>query len=294
MLFVLSASSLVVCTDEAIDEPPLSGRSPTPEATGLTPSGEPSCPRVVESTVTGTVADPALDEISGMVVGHRLGGVLWVQEDSGNETAVYALKPTGEVVAEVAVDGATNVDWEDLAWAKGHLWIGDIGDNNRKRSKLRVYSFREPGDRGVTSVDAAMVRLRYEDGPHDAEAMFVDPRDERLYLIVKELTRAMSAVYSVSLPEVSPGEVGVLRVVAHIPLSTVTSANLGPAGIAVRNYETALVFPWLDDQTVVSTLEGMPCPASLGSSEAIAQTPDGTALYSIREGVGASIRYVEL
>ena len=238
------------------------------------------------------VAAPALDEISGVVVGHRMEGLLWVEEDSGNEAAVYALKPSGEVVAEVTVDGATNVDWEDLAWAKGRLWVGDIGDNGRDRSQIQVYSFREPADRGVTSVDASVVRLRYQDGPHDAEAMFVDPRDQHLYLIVKQLIEPQSAVYTVALREVRPSEVGVLRQVARVPLSIVTAADLGPAGIAVRNYLTTLVFPWSDDRTIVSTLEGMSCPVSLGSSEAIAQTRDGRALYSIAEGVGPSIRYV--
>jgi hypothetical protein len=74
--------------------------------------------------------------------------------------------------------------------------------------------------------------------------------------------------------------------VARVPLSIVTAADLGPAGIAVRNYLAALVFPWSDDRPVVSTLEGKSCPVSLGSSEAIAQTLDGRALYSISEGKG--------
>ena len=276
MLLVFSASSLVVCTN-GIDtsRPP-----PGPEASA--PPAEPSCPRVVDSTVTGTVADPALDEISGVVVGHRMDGVLWVEEDSGNDAAVYALEPTGEVVAEVTVDGATNEDWEDLAWARGRLWVGDIGDNERERSTIEVYSFREPRDRGVSTVDATTLRLRYEDGPHDAEAMFVDPRDEHLYIIAKQFTEPKSAVYAVRLREVRPGDVGVLRLVARVPLSFVTAADLGPAGIVVRNYLSTLVFPWSADRTIVSTLEGISCPVSLGSSEAIAQTLDGRALYSMR------------
>jgi len=286
MLLVLSASPLVACTN---DRP-----APSPGPEGSAPPAERSCSRVAESTVTGSVADATLDEISGVVVGHRMDGVLWVEEDSGNNAAVYALEPTGEVVAEVTVDGATNEDWEDLAWAKGHLWVGDIGDNERERSEIQVYSFPEPSDRNVTSVDATILRLQYEDGPHDAEAMFVDPRDELLYLIEKQLTEPESAVYAVPLREVRPGEVGVLRLVARVPLSIVTAADLGPAGIAVRNYLTALVFPWSDDRIVVSTLEGKSCPVSLGSSEAIAQTLDGRALYSISEGVGPPIRYVEL
>ena len=210
--------------------------------------------------MTGTVADPALDEISGVVVGHRMEGVLWVEEDSGNDAAVYALEPTGEVVSEVTVDGATNEDWEDLAWARGRIWVGDIGDNERERSTIQVYSFREPRDRGVSTIDATTLRLRYEDGPHDAEAMFVDPRDEHLYIIAKQFTKPKSAVYAVRLREVRSGDVGVLRLVARVPLSFVTAADLGPAGIVVRNYLSTVVFPWSADRTIVSTLEGILMP----------------------------------
>ena len=111
---------------------------------------------------------------------------------------------------------------------------------------------------------------------------------------MKQFIRPESTVYALPLRGVRPGEIGVLRKVSRVPLSFVTAADLGPAGILVRNYLTTLVFPWSDDRTVVSTLEGMSGPVSLGSSEAIAQTRDGRALYSIAEGIGPPIRYVEL
>jgi hypothetical protein len=60
------------------------------------------------------------------------------------------------------------------------------------------------------------VRLRYEDAPHDAGAMFVDPRDEHVYIIVKQFTDPKSAVYTVPLREARPGAVGVLRLVARV------------------------------------------------------------------------------
>ena len=156
-----------------------------------------------------------------------------------------------------------------------------------------MYSFREPEDRGVTSVDATTLRLRYEDGPHDAEAMFVDPRDEHLYVIVKQLTEPESAVYAVPLRGAASGRGRCAPPGRRVPRPDRHRADLGPAGIVVRNYLTTLVFPWSDDRTVVSTLEGLSCPASIGD-EAIAQTGDGGALYSTGEGVGGSIRYVEL
>jgi hypothetical protein len=247
----------------------------------------------VGSTVTGTVRDPTLDEISGVVVGHHLRGVLWVEEDSGNEAAVYALEPTGVLVATVAVVGATNQDWEDLAWADGHLFVGDIGDNERERSEVQVYAFTEPRDRHVSSVEATVLRLRYEDGPRDAEAMFVDARDDTLYVIEKQSVARESTVFAVALDDVRAGSVGVLRAVARVPIPTVTAADLGPAGIVVRNYLVTRVFPWSDDQSVASTLDVMSCPVTLGPSEALAQTADGRGLYSIPEGVRPPIGYTE-
>jgi hypothetical protein len=183
MLLVFSVSSLVACTKDPL--------APSPGPQVSAPPAERSCPRVAESTVTGTIADHALDEISGVVVGHRMDGLLWVVEDSGNDASVYALEPSGEVVAEVIVDGATNEDWADLAWANGRLWVGDIGDD---RSVIHTYSFPEPSDRSLTSVHATIVRLRYEGGRTMPEAMFVDPRDEHVYVIEKQLTQPESAV----------------------------------------------------------------------------------------------------
>lgn len=244
--------------------------------------------------MTGTVRDGGLDEISGVVVGRRMRGVLWVEEDSGNEAAVYALEPTGEVVATVAVAGATNQDWEDLAWAEGRLYVGDIGDNGRERSEVQVYAFAEPRGRDVSSVEATTFQLRYEDGPHDAEAMFVDPRDDTLYVIEKQVGDRESTVFAVALGEMRSGDLGVLRAVTSVSMATVTAADIGPAGIVVRNYLVTRVFPWGDDRSVASTLEGMSCAVALGPSEAIAQTGDGSGLYSIPEGVGAPIGYAEI
>jgi hypothetical protein len=292
MLFACASAALVACT-EPTERSPRSAR-PSPRASTRPSSVQrPACPAVAGSTVTGTVRDPALDEISGVVVGHHLRGVLWVEEDSGNEAAVYAVEPTGKLVATVAVVGATNQDWEDLAWSDGRLFVGDIGDNERERSEVQVYAFAEPRTRDVSSVEASMFRLRYEGGPRDAEAMFVDPRDETLYVIEKQTVAPESTVFAIALDDLLSGTVGVLRPVGRIPMSTVTAADLGPAGIAVRNYLVTRVFRWSEDRTVRSTLDDMSCPVTLGPSEALAQTADGRGLYSIPEGIGAPIAYAE-
>ena len=63
----------------------------------------------------GTISDPRLQEISGIVPvkGHE--SYYWVHNDSGDLPRIFALHESGVVIAEVAVTGAQAVDWEDIA-----------------------------------------------------------------------------------------------------------------------------------------------------------------------------------
>jgi len=80
----------------------------------------------------------SMKEISGLcflndtvLVGHN---------DSGNEPILYFLNLKGQKIHQVEVLDAKNSDWEDItADGKGHLYIGDVGNNNNARKKLRIY-----------------------------------------------------------------------------------------------------------------------------------------------------------
>ena len=80
----------------------------------------------------------SMKEISGLcflndtvLVGHN---------DSGNEPILYFLNLQGQKIHQVEVLEAKNNDWEDItADGKGHLYIGDVGNNNNSRKKLRIY-----------------------------------------------------------------------------------------------------------------------------------------------------------
>jgi hypothetical protein len=71
------------------------------------------------------------------------------------------------------------------------VYIADTGDNIEDRRWVTVYAIPEPrpplgpGDTlRVTGAPAAL-RLRYPDGAHDVEAIYVSPRDTALYLVSK-------------------------------------------------------------------------------------------------------------
>jgi hypothetical protein len=128
-----------------------------------------------------------LPEASGLVASRVTPGRLWAHNDSG-EPEIVALDAKGTVTGRVSIAGAALEDWEALAsGACGNgtcLYIGDIGDNNAKRSEIIIYRVPEPAKAGGSAQVDGVFRASYPDGAHDAEALLVSP-DGRLYIVTK-------------------------------------------------------------------------------------------------------------
>jgi hypothetical protein len=146
---------------------------------------------------TGTLGAAGIRESSGVAVSRAYPGVLWTHNDSDDRPVVYAIDTTGALIATFDVAGASAVDWEDIAlgpcptrW-KGRtcLVIGDIGDNLERRTTVTLYAFPEPNPRAAVSGRRATepalgLRVSYEDGPRDAEALALLP-DARTEILTK-------------------------------------------------------------------------------------------------------------
>jgi hypothetical protein len=214
------------------------------------------------------LSDPRLTELSGLALGHRSPGVLYAQNDSGAAAEFYALDArTGRVLAVCRVPGAHNTDWEDLATGpdpagRWSVWLADIGDNAGSRSEVRIYRVPEPavGPGVVGRVETGrpdVWRLRYPDGPHDAESLVADPVGHRLYVITKALF-GHSEVFAVP-PDPDPARVQPMTVVGSIDFAftgtpggpnpvgqlTATGAGMSADGslLAVRTYTDAYLWP---------------------------------------------------
>jgi hypothetical protein len=147
--------------------------------------------------LSGTFRNPRLVESSGVAVSHAHPGVLWTHNDSGDGPYLYATDLRGSNRGMILVSGARAVDWEDIALgpcplaAGDCLYIGDTGDNLERRASVRIYAVAEPdppvaaGDTLRVTRAARVLALRYPDGPHDVEALFVSPRDTAVYLVSK-------------------------------------------------------------------------------------------------------------
>ena len=81
-----------------------------------------------------------LTETSGL---QMAGNFLWSFNDGGGAAAIYRIDTlTNALLQTVNLAGATNIDWEDIAFDGTNLYIGDIGNNaNGARSDLKIYKF---------------------------------------------------------------------------------------------------------------------------------------------------------
>jgi hypothetical protein len=221
------------------------------------------------------ITDPRLPELSGLVA---VRDKFIAINDGGDQLAVYVLDARCRVV-DVHTAPVDPYDPEDLALAAdGTVWLADTGDNGADRSTVALLALRPDGS-------AAVYRLAYPDGPHDAEALLLAP-DGTPYLVTKEVLGA-SAVYRPAAALVEEGTVGLTKVAAvHVTLTGTPGGPVGRAGqlmitggavsadgrlLALRTYTDAYVWP----------LEGSDVPAALAAAPArvaLPEQPQGEAI----------------
>lgn len=156
--------------------------------------------------VIPVTARASLIENSGATMSIEQPGVLFTINDSGSEPVLFALDTTGADRGAWRISNARNVDWEALSSGPCTLpaadpvsvqrvtrclYIGDVGDNEAKRSFVQIYQVPEPvaQDGGYTgTLTARALTFTYQDGPHDVEAMFIGT-DGSVNLITKRAMR---------------------------------------------------------------------------------------------------------
>jgi hypothetical protein len=241
-------------------------------------------------------------ETSGIVASRDHAGVFWIHNDSGHPAEIYAIDASARVLATLALEGATNQDWEDIAIAASEgvdvLYVGDVGDNLARTSdgamssrggSVRLYRLEEPDPRaGDARVTPSVIELVYPDGPHDCEAIFSDPRTGDLYLLAKVDTGTAGLYRGRTL---SPTEPTRLERVASLEMAAITAADTSSDGarLVVRSYTQIRVF--VVDGDLPSALARAPLrPSARGSAaEAIAFAASGWDLYTIAEGDPATL-----
>ena len=143
----------------------------------------------------GTLQAPPRQESSGLAPSRHSPEILWTHDDSGGAPVLYAVDTNGRNRGSLRVTGVKNDDWEDLASfqrdGKSWLLIADTGDNDARRETIRLHVVEEPAPSRLNPANdievtpAYSLRIRYEDGPRDCEAVAVDAIEGAVYLLSK-------------------------------------------------------------------------------------------------------------
>ena len=215
----------------------------------------------VRADRTGTFEDPRVGESSGVAASRTHAGIFWTVNDSGNDPILFATDTLGADLGAFEVTGAANQDWEDAAvgpcGGSSCVYIADTGDNAEARPEVAIHRVPEPVPgtlaRGVTPAGETL-RVRYPDGPHDVEAMYVDATGD-VHLISKGRTggvlhfRVRGTAWGATEPVVAEA-MGSLPLDPGLSLSDrITGAALSPDGgtAVVRSYRRLHFFAVRDD-----------------------------------------------
>ena len=178
------------------------------------------------------ISDPRIKESSGVVASRRYAGVLWTHNDGGGpkKQVLYAIDRKGNTRASFPVVDVTLHDWEDIAIdSAGHLYIGDIGNNDSKRGALAVYEIDEPNPQvgtGAVSPKHAW-KLNFPGAPFDCESLFV--WKDHGYVVSKVFDKARAQIFRFPLKQAN--EPLTLELVATTQIeSPVTGADISADG----------------------------------------------------------------
>ena len=238
-----------------------------------------------------TFRSPRVTESSGVVVSRAHAGILWTHNDSGDGPYLYATDLRGTDRGAIRVSGAEAIDWEDLSSGPCPtrpgpcLFIGDTGDNLERRSSVTIYAVPEPAPplvpadtQRVTAAAAALV-LRYPDGAHDVEALYVSPRDSAVYLVTKGRSGPVR-LYRVNRGEWRRTGVATAQLVQVLPITPKRSLGRLVTGAAVRTDGTLIAIrTYLDITFFVPAADGRLLPAHrpVCSTRGLDRTGEGVA-----------------
>lgn len=187
-----------------------------------------------------TITDPRIDESSGLAASRRHPGIVYTFNDSGGSARVFALGPDCRTRAALTLGGARNRDWEAMAVTDDGIYVGDIGDNlNGAWPYVVIYRIPEPRVLRTQTLRATAYRVRYADGPRNAETLMINPRDGRVYIASKEFGGSLYEVRG----KLRTGRANIARRVGDAPLYA-TDGAFAPDGrtYVIRTYWDARFF----------------------------------------------------
>lgn len=243
----------------------------------------------------GLVDNPEIDEISGMVTSQLDSDIVWVHNDSGDESRIFLLRKDGTYLKTIQINGASNRDWEDIAYGPGpdenlnYIYIAEIGDNSARYDVKMIYRFPEPSlslENDLDLAQAESISFVYpNDIRMDAETLLLDPWTRDIFIVTKR--EFPVKVYRLPYPQ-STTDTIIAELYGMLPFTSATAGDISKDGkdILIKNYQDIYLWSREDDETLADAFLKQPLRLNYvqePQGEAIAFTQDGNAFYTISE-----------
>ncbi|MEX1000277.1 MAG: hypothetical protein WD000_10045 [Thermodesulfobacteriota bacterium] len=154
-------------------------------------SGAELCGKWGEGQKIGVLDHNLINEASGLQVSRNYTGRLYHINDSGGGNFFYISDIKGDTTQKIRIEGefSKKSDFEDISvgkcFDKSCLFIGDIGDNRATKDFVEIIIVPELEQYGTFVKPLKRIKIKYPDGPHNAEGMAVYPNGD-IYIITKE------------------------------------------------------------------------------------------------------------
>jgi hypothetical protein len=263
--------------------------------------------------LSGNLQDKELNEISGIAASTINDNIFYVHNDSGDTSRFFAITPDGKLHSTIYYQGDPTVrlgalDVEDIAVGPGpdskknYIYLADIGDNAATRSGINIYRVAEQPSwlkTPISNSPAVTLHLKYPDGPHDAEAMMIDPLQKLIYIVTKRSDSV--SVYTTPLAFKANDTLVMtyhnkLFFKGFKPFNWIVAADISKDGkqVLVKSYEKVYYWKRNGNEPVWQTMQAKPQELNYQAEkqgEAIGFTPDGKGYYTTSEGVFAPVYY---
>ncbi len=166
----------------------------------------------------GRIHNRELSEVSGIVKSHINPNVIWLHNDSGHSSRIYAFSTKGDYLRTYELEGIQLIDFEDITRIdyqdESYLLLCDLGGNTKigAKSPAQMILIKEPNITDCQSQtveflsDYTRIDLNFDhiDFKPNIEAAAYNSKAESVYLFTKTLfTNAInSSVYSVDLSKI--------------------------------------------------------------------------------------------
>jgi hypothetical protein len=252
-----------------------------------------------------TMDDDTMVEISGIAMSRLNPGLAWIHND-GPQTQLYLVSTNGLSYGLFEFVQATT-DFEDIAIGPGpipgtdYVYGGDIGDNASTRTDIKIFRFVEPvvtePSSDVTPVNETVITMVYPDGPHNAEALLVDPITGDLFVASKET--GVFHLYKATQAQLNSGQIVQLALVQSGDFGPVSGGDISPDGtkIVLRHENEARLWHRRAGESVENALarasERIPVIGEPlePNGEGIGFGPDSKSYYTISEGLFPTIYF---